>query len=191
MTGFPALDEAHQLLRTAALGLSADDLSRRTPCAQWNVAQVLQHAAGDQRAYAVTLTGSDGPTYDPFAPTGTIDTAPDDLVGSAIGAAARAFAVVEPEGEAPTPLPQGVLPARAAAGAAALDAAVHAWDVSVAVGRPSPLGDELATELMWVAAQIVEPLRGWGAYAAALDPVAQDGPADELLRYLGRDPHWA
>jgi hypothetical protein len=36
----------------------------------------------------------------------------------------------------------------------------------------------------------VEPLRQYGAYAAALAPEAGDDAAAELLRYLGRDPHW-
>jgi hypothetical protein len=34
-----------------------------------------------------------------------------------------------------------------------------------------------------------EPLRGF-AYAAALPELADDDQADELLRYLGRDPRW-
>ena len=36
----------------------------------------------------------------------------------------------------------------------------------------------------------MEPLRQFGAYAPALKPDPADGPAAELLRYLGRDPQW-
>lgn len=188
-TGFDVLDRAHTALRTTAAALTTGDLRRATPCAEWDVAQVLQHAAGDQRAYAYFLTGSDGPTGDPFAPDGVLVVPPLELVGPAIDATARAYAGVDPEGTAPTPLPQGVLPARTAAGAAALDAAVHAWDLAVAAGLPSPLDDELAALILPTARALVEPLRQWGAYAAEL-PVGHDGPAGELLRYLGRDPRW-
>ncbi|MET0789063.1 MAG: TIGR03086 family metal-binding protein [Cellulomonas sp.] len=189
-TGFDVLDRAHAALRTTAAALSADDLHRATPCERWDVAQVLQHAAGDQRAYAFFLTGSDGPTGDPFAPDGVLDVSPLELVGPALDATARAYAEVDPDGTAPTPLPQGVLPARTAAGAAALDAAVHAWDLAVAAGLESPLDDGLAALILPTARALVEPLRQWGAYAAEL-PAADDGPAAELLRYLGRDPRWA
>ena len=77
-----------------------------------------------------------------------------------------------------------------AVGACALDAAVHAWDIAVATGQASPLSDDLAGELMQVAVQIVEPLRGF-AYAPALDATGGDGGAlADLLRYLGRNPGW-
>jgi len=189
-TTWTVLDDAHTALRTAAADLTADDLGRPTPCTAWTVTQVLQHAAGDQRAYAATITGQGGPTDDPFDPSGTLDDTVAALVEPALAAAAGAFATVAPDAATPTPLPQGALPAPVAAGAAALDAAVHAWDVAVAVGRPSPLDDALAAELLPVARAIVEPLRPYGAYAAALEPVAGEGPADALLRYLGRDPRW-
>ena len=60
----------------------------------------------------------------------------------------------------------------------------------MATGQPSPLGDDLAGELMQVAVQIVEPLRGF-AYAPALErPVDDGGALADLLRYLGRNPGW-
>ena len=184
------LDSAHALLRDATNALTAADLTRPTPCSQWNVTQVLQHAAGDQLAYAARITGQGGPVEDPFAPSGVLTGAPADLVEPALAASAAAFATVDPAGTAPTPLPHGALPAATAAGAAALDAAVHAWDIAVATGRPSPLDDELAAQLLPVARAIVEPLRQYGAYAPALESRDNDGATAELLRYLGRDPHW-
>jgi hypothetical protein len=53
---------------------------------------------------------------------------------------------VDPANEAaPTPFPPvPQLPAQLAAAACALDAAVHAWDIAVATGQPSPLTAELA-----------------------------------------------
>jgi uncharacterized protein (TIGR03086 family) len=90
----------------------------------------------------------------------------------------------------PTPLPQGALRAPTAAAACALDAAVHAWDIAVALGQPGGLSDELALRLLPAARSIVEPLRQFGAYATALPADAEGGHVAELLRYLGRDPHW-
>jgi hypothetical protein len=107
-------------------------------------------------------------------------------------AVADAYAGLPADAEqAPTPL--GPMPVPLAAAAAAMDAAVHAWDIAVATGQPSPLTPALARELLATARQIVEPLRAFGAYAAAL-PAHGDDEADDavaaLLRYLGRDPEW-
>jgi CO/xanthine dehydrogenase FAD-binding subunit len=76
-----------------------------------------------------------------------------------------------------------------AAAACALDAAVHAWDVAVAIGQPSPLTAALAEQLMPAARATAEPLRGF-AYAPALPARPSDDAAAALLRYLGRNPHW-
>jgi len=130
LTGWHVLDEGRAMLRAAVAGVPADGWQRPTPCAEWNVTQVLQHAALDQRVWAAT-----------------------------------------------------------AAGAAALDAAIHAWDIAMATGQGSPLTRELARALAPVAHSIVEPLRQYGAYAQALEPSA--GADDEaLLCYLGRRPAW-
>jgi uncharacterized protein (TIGR03086 family) len=111
-------------------------------------------------------------------------------VEPSLAASAAAFATIDPTGQTPTPLPQGALPAATASGAAALDAGVHAWDIAVATGQPAPLDDDLAAQLLPVARAIVEPLRQYGAYAPALEPGDNDSTTAELLRYLGRDPHW-
>jgi uncharacterized protein (TIGR03086 family) len=184
------LDLAHTALRATTAPLTTADLDRATPCAEWNVAQVLQHAAGDQLAYVAAITGTGGPADNPFAPSGVLTTTPADLLEPSLTASAAAFASLDPAGTAPSPLPFGELPAATVAGAAALDAGVHAWDIAVATGQPSPLEDDLAARLLPVARAIVEPLRRYGAYAAASAPREGDGPAAELLRYLGRDPHW-
>ena len=80
------------------------------------------------------------------------------------------------------------MPPGAAAGAAALDAAIHAWDIAVATGQDSPLTPDLARALTPVAKSIVEPLREYGVYAAALEPQAGADDAAALLGYLGRSP---
>ncbi|MET8159645.1 TIGR03086 family metal-binding protein [Sphaerisporangium sp. NPDC005289] len=189
-TSWSLLEQAHNALRTTTAGVTEADWAAKTPCEQWNVAQVLRHAAGDQRAYAAAITGAGGPEENPFDPAAQAPGDPKDLLESALEVAAQGFATVAPGAEAvPTPLPQGALPAEVAVGAAALDAAVHAWDIAVATGRPSPLDAELSERLLPVARVLAEPLRGF-AYAPALDPHPADDATAELLRYLGRDPQW-
>ncbi|MET7396362.1 TIGR03086 family metal-binding protein [Dactylosporangium sp. NPDC005572] len=189
---WPILDEAHRALRTVVAGVRDGDWERPTPCSQWNVTQVLQHAAGDQLGFAATITGSGWPAYDPFAPDGHLHGAdPADFAAVTMRAAAAAWATIPQDAtDAPTPLPQGRMAGWLGAGACALDAAVHAWDIAVATGQPSPLTPELARDLLVVARELVEPLRQWGAYAAVVSGADGDDDVDELLRYLGRDPEW-
>ncbi|WP_329248395.1 maleylpyruvate isomerase N-terminal domain-containing protein [Actinoallomurus sp. NBC_01490] len=50
------LNQAHSALRTAVAEVADADWKLPTPCEQWNVAQVLRHACGDQLAYAAAIT---------------------------------------------------------------------------------------------------------------------------------------
>ena len=153
---------------------------------------MLQHAAGDQLGYASFITGGPLPTEDPFAPSGHLAGDPLTLVDVALKVSAEAWATVGDDAEnVPNPLPHGPLPAWLAAGACALDAAVHAWDIAVATGQPSPLTPAMAWPLMTVATSIVEPLRAYGAYAPALDAGANADPVSALLSSLGRRPTWS
>ena len=182
------LAASHRALETTVAAVQADQWNLPTPCSEWTVTQVVQHAAGDQLAYASALGVGSGPDFDPFSPSGTIAGDPVVLVGAAIEETAKAWAAVADDREsAPTPLPHGELPISIASGACAMDAAVHAWDIAIGTGQPSPLGDELAAQLLVVAHAIVEPLRNYGVFAAIVE--GDNGGAEaELLRYLGRRP---
>jgi uncharacterized protein (TIGR03086 family) len=190
-SGWDVLDAAHLAMRTTVAGLRPTDLELPTPCEQWNVVQVLQHAAGDQLAYASRITGGPGPTENPFEPSGRLDQDGSMIVEPALLAAADAWRTVSDGEDVETPLPQGRMPARLGAGACALDAAVHAWDVAIATGQKPPLGNDLARELMTVAQSIVEPLRAYGVYAAELEATDGDDDVARLLRYVGRRPQQA
>jgi uncharacterized protein (TIGR03086 family) len=185
------ISDSLDLLRNAAALISDANREAPTPCSEWNVTQVLQHALGDQLAWAAAIGTGTGPSENPFTPSGRLEGNVNDLVRQALATARTAWARVSSGADAvPTPLPQGALPAPTAAAACALDAAVHAWDIAVALGQPGQLRGELAVQLLPAARAIVEPLRQFGAYAPAVPPRPEDDHAAELLRYLGRDPQW-
>jgi uncharacterized protein (TIGR03086 family) len=190
VSGWDVLDEAHRVLRKTVEGVAAGDWDRPTPCKEWNLTQVLQHAAGDQLAYAAAITGEGGPAENPFAPSGHLTQDPMAYLNPQLNATAAAWATVGKDAEtAPTPLPLGPLPTWVGSGAAALDAAVHAWDIAIATGQPSPLTEELSRSLMKVATEIVEPLRAF-AFAPAIETAPADNDVTALLKYLGRRADW-
>ncbi|WP_061293997.1 TIGR03086 family metal-binding protein [Herbidospora cretacea] len=186
------LATSYRALENSVAGVRDDQWDAATPCADWTVTQVIQHAAGDQLAYAMMLGIGAGPAYDPFSPSGAVEGTAAELVKEAVEQTAAAWATVSDDTAAvPTPLPHGELPTPVAAVMCALDAAVHAWDVAIATGQPSPLDDELAGHLLTAARGVVEPLRQWGAYAPVVEASGEPSAtpvADELLRHLGRVP---
>lgn len=191
LTGWDVLDQARARLRVAAAGVTADGWQRPTPCTEWNVSQVLQHAALDQRAWGAAVGGTQSPGENPFAPSGQLGPEPLAYAEAALDVSAPAWTAAGEDGEpVPTPLPSGPMRAEDAAAAAALDAAIHAWDIAVATGQGSPLTPELARVLTPVARSIVEPLRQYGAYAQVLEPDLGADDAAVLLCYLGRHPFW-
>ncbi|XES01155.1 hypothetical protein HEP87_62365 [Streptomyces sp. S1D4-11] len=87
--------------------------------------------------------------------------------------------------------PLGPLPFPLAAAAAAMDAAVHAWDIAVATGQDAPLEEELAEGIRFAADRLADHLRdSYGVFAAAREVPATAYRAEALLAFLGRDPHW-
>ncbi|MEV0646488.1 TIGR03086 family metal-binding protein [Phytomonospora sp. NPDC050363] len=185
---FDILAQTHQDLRTVVSAVPAGSWDLPTPCSQWSVTQVTRHAILDQLLFAVALGKAEQPAEDAFQPSPEHIADPAAFVGHALDVAAAAWASVDRADEAvTTPVPPHKLPAPQAALAAALDAGVHAWDIAVATGQPSPLTPEVAVELHGLALHLVDPLRPWGAYAEALDDDGSD-PVATLLRYLGREP---
>lgn len=153
-------------------------------------AQPAAIAAGFPQHAQYLWEGGPGPSFDPFSPPGSLDGTPADLLETALAGSADAFGSVDATDEAvPVPLPPFKLAAELAVGAAALDLAIHAWDIAVATGQPSPLTPSLARVLRPVADALVEPLRGF-----AFGPVIEPEPgADEpaaLLNHLGRRAGW-
>ncbi|MEZ0067091.1 uncharacterized protein (TIGR03086 family) [Streptacidiphilus sp. MAP12-20] len=186
--GFKLLAEAHDYLLTAVRGVPADAWGAPTPCNEWSARQVFNHARLDQQALTMQITGVT-PAGDPFTPV-------DELEGDAAAAleavCAAAMSAWESGREAESvPTPMGPMPAATGASAAALDAALHAWDIAVATGQDLPLSDSLAEGLDGIAGFLVPFVRdNFGKFGAAV-PAAEDaGPAAKLLAFSGRDPRW-
>src|SRR5438445_13535891 len=103
---FPLLTSSLELLRKACTAVAEESLDDPTPCSEWTVAQVMAHAAGDQHAWESTVGQASPPAYNPFAPPTRPDGSFEDLIATAVDAAAAGWARVDPADHAvPTPLP--------------------------------------------------------------------------------------
>ena len=80
------------------------------------------------------------------------------------------------------------LPGDIAAGAGALEVAMHGWDIALACGRPEPIPGALAARLLQLGPLLV-PAAGRAPLFAEPVPVPiAAGPSDQLAAFLGRPP---
>ncbi len=66
LAGFELLTRAHIYLSEVAAAVPERAWGSPTPCSEWTVRQVLNHARLDQRAYGAAITGTGWPDSDPF-----------------------------------------------------------------------------------------------------------------------------
>jgi uncharacterized protein (TIGR03086 family) len=188
--GVELLSRAHTYLSEVVAAVPEQAWGARTPCSEWTVRQVVNHARLDQQAYGAVVTGHGLPDSDPFQPADALHgDAPAELDAVLAGVREVYGGLAADDAQVPTPL--GPLPFRLAAAAAAMDAAVHAWDIAVATGQDAPLAEDVAEGIRPVATALVDRLRdAYGVFAPAREVAADEGRAAALLAFLGRDPHW-
>lgn len=176
-----AISEATALVGT----VDAEALHRPTPCAGWQLGQLLTHMIGEYAGFTATLTdGSATAAQFHHAPV-TAATLQQDWQQAA-AALQRAFADADPRAEVVLG-GFGRLPVGVVLRMQLLDTAVHTWDVATALGhdcRPSPPTVDLINTY---ARQIAARSDTGSAFAA---PVAgSDDDSDrwlQALRLLGR-----
>ncbi|MFE5622306.1 TIGR03086 family metal-binding protein [Streptomyces virginiae] len=187
--GFELLGDAHDYLLAAVRGVPDGAWGDPTPCSEWTVRQVLNHARLDQQALVMGITGAE-PASDPFEPVDATGEKPVAELTAVLEAAAAAWESRRDDESVPTPM--GPMPAGVGAAAAALDAGIHAWDIARATGQDLPLTEEMAEALEDIASRIVDFVRdSFGKYAPARAVPEGASRAQRLLAFTGRDPHWS
>jgi len=187
------------LHRTAVLAsvdivntVGTDDLSRETPCAGWDLGELLAHMTAQHRGFAAAARGTGG---DPAI--WNVDTVRDTVLADPAGAYAaaaddvlEAFAGATGTFNLPDLGPN--FPAEAAVGFHFIDYVVHGWDVAASLGKPYRLPAAVIETALPVA-EIV-PDGDFRTMPGAPFAPAQNGEAandfDRLLLHLGRIPQW-
>jgi uncharacterized protein (TIGR03086 family) len=169
-----------------ALDVTPEFLSRPTPCQGWDLRMLLRHACESLASFGEGIeAGRVG--LDPAAEDGVLMADPArafrDRAGQLLDAwtgPGRQRQVVEIAG---CPLAASVM-----AAAAALEVAVHGWDISRACGRRQPIPRALAIDLLAIAPALVPRTGRHPLFAAPVGVAATAGPGDRLAAFLGRSP---
>jgi uncharacterized protein (TIGR03086 family) len=168
------------------LAVTPDLLSRPTPCGEWDLRMLLRHAS-ESLAVIGEGIGTGRVCLEPAAEDGDLAADParafrdracqllDAWTGS--GHERQVIEIAD------CPLAASVM-----AAAAALEVAVHGWDISRACGQRLPIPPALATDLLTVAPVLVPRVGRSPLFAAPVNVPATAGPSDQLAAFLGRAP---
>ena len=157
-------------------GVLPDQRHLRTPCADFDVAQLVDHMVGWAGSFAARLSGRE-PDLDP-----NTFHAGGDPGEQFHGFCADIVAGYRRPGEAPS-LPVGIL---------LMDFLGHGWDLAKATGQPVPYTDRQANTALAAGRQMLKPeYRGPGKAFGLEVPAPQGSTAvQQLVAFLGRDPAW-
>lgn len=173
------------------------DLARPTPCAGWDLGDLLTHMTAQHRGFAAAARGhgTDENAWDPAAisaavqadPAGSYATAAHDVLDAfaADGIADATFALPEFG-------PGATAPGTVAIGFHLVDYVVHGWDVAATLGAPYTLPADVVAETLPLVLAIPD-----GAtrdlpeipFARAVNTAATTD-LDRILAHLGRRPDW-
>ena len=178
--------------------VTPDDLRRPTPCAGWNLLDLLAHMTAQHHGFAAAARGGgDSPTI--WASDRVADAVAADPGGTYAAAAADLLDAFAADGvlDAMVALPEfgpgATFPGAVAIGFHFVDYVVHGWDVARSIGASFALPDDVVAAVRPLVFVIPD-----GEYramdGAPFGPAiaAPDGASDldRILSHLGRSPDW-
>ncbi len=163
--------------------LAPEEMPLRTPCARWDLRDLLAHLAGSMADLETAIRAGELPAGGLPLPPGHGD--PLEMLRDR---AAELLCVCfgfrgddQFVAVAGLPLPVGLV-----ACTGAVEIAVHGWDVSAARGRRRPVPPRLATRMLDLCPLLVAGREG--LFADPVQVPAEASPGDRLVAFLGRDP---
>jgi uncharacterized protein (TIGR03086 family) len=191
-----------RVLHRRALRVSVDVVDRvrpeqlglPTPCAEWDLGQLLAHMTGQNHGFALAAGG---------APTALGDFAPREVAADPAGLHAASAAELAAAFAAPGLLERRIwlpeirpaaVPATTAVGFHLVDSVAHAWDVARALDVPVSFDDEVLDAALVIALAVPDgPVRerAGSAFRPGVAVSAAASAFDRILGLLGRSPQWS
>ena len=172
--------------------LTEDALDRQTPCAGWNLGQLLAHLIGQDHGFAAAVRADvTVEAFRPRPPEGELASA----LSASLTAVQQAFAQADPDRLVLMPEFDGQrFPLAAVIGFHFIDTLVHGWDVAAGLGISVEYSPELVAAALAQTLAIPDgPFRDapGAAFARPLARTGDPGPWAQTLLWLGRDPEWS
>jgi len=159
--------------------ISRNELSKSTPCSEYDVMQLTDHLLN-----SITLLGGAAGAEVPERDTG------DSVERQIIGAARPTLDAWHRRGLDDTvTIGTNELPATFAVSILSLELLVHGWDYAAATKHPIDVAESLADYVLGLARKVINPQTR--ATVGFADPVAVPDDASalhQLIAFTGRDP---
>lgn len=175
-------DQANTLVAT----VRPEELTKPTPCPEWDVKALLNHMVGVNKAFTAGLHGEKlGGRPAPDLVGNDPATAYAESTKAALEAWRSPGAL-----EKTLSMPFGEVPGQMAIGFNFADQLTHTWDLAKALGRGRDLDPELVQVCYAaVTARMGPEMRGPGRPFGPEVPCDENAPlADRLAAFLGRQP---
>ena len=186
--GAEILERANASTERILANVTSDQLAQGTPCASWQVRDVVNHLVGNNFWFEAIARDGVGPDRP--------DNASPDETGGAFAArfregSTKAVAAFAAAMDNTLNLPWGPMPASVFIVMASADQFVHGWDVARATGQSTDLDPELAAQFLDFYQQaIADEFRGPDPAApfGAAVPTTSGDPLAQLIAISGRTP---
>ena len=174
-----ALDQTGRIVH----GVRPDQLAEPTPCADWDVRELLNHTisvvemfddAAQTKPFDASIFGRDNVGHDP----GVSYEARAAVLRQTLGRPGAA--------DTPWLLPFGEFPAKTALSFATVEVFQHGWDVARATGQSVDFDPEVTAAAQAGAQVVPGEQRSPVAFADAIPCPESAAPEDQLAAYLGR-----
>lgn len=177
--------------------VTPDDLARPTPCAGWDLADLLAHMTVQHRGFAAAARG-DGDEiriWDPATVADAVAAGPGGTYAASATDVLDAFGVdgvLDASFALPEFGPGATFPGARAIGFHFIDYVVHGWDVARSLGIAFDLPSEVVAAVLPLALAVPDDdRRGAGApFMPAVPGNGEVSDLDRILAHLGRSPTW-
>jgi uncharacterized protein (TIGR03086 family) len=178
--------------------VTADDLSKVTPCVGWSLADLLTHMTVQHRGFAAAARGhgADPAIWQPDTVAEAVAADPAGTYAAAAAALLDAFAgadVLDAAFALPELMAGATFPGSLAIGFHFVDYVAHGWDVARTMDQPFELPADVVAAALPLAYAVPDGSFRAGESAVFGPAIASTAPADDLdriLAYLGRSPQW-
>jgi uncharacterized protein (TIGR03086 family) len=199
------IEDVRPLHRTAVLAsvdvvsaITADDLSKPTPCVGWSLADLLTHMTVQHRGFAAAARGdgADPAIWRPDTVAEAVDADPAGAYSAAATAVIEAFAgddVLDAAFALPEFGPGATFPGPMAIGFHFVDYVVHGWDVARTIDREFELPADVVAAALPLALAVPDGEFRAGddaVFGPAIAPITRADDLDRILAHLGRSPQW-
>ena len=176
------IEKATAVASKVVNGVKDDDLTKSTPCSEYDVRELLRHMIGGLDMLTNAAEGAEAKM-----PEGEVFTDPGKDYDAR---RAKLLDAIRTEGvfDRGWKMPFGELPGSMMATIAYVEHLTHAWDLAKATGQETELPEDLVTD----AYAVVEPMDAmWrmpGVCGPKVDVPDGASPTERLVAFLGRDP---